>query len=82
MGAETISAYINIAIQDLGIPNSEDPAGDGIVTASVGAACAVAEQTGVSESADHILSAAENCVFEARQEGGNRVKTVMSHLTR
>ncbi|WP_269581424.1 GGDEF domain-containing protein [Roseibium sp. Sym1] len=82
MGAETISAYIHLAIQDLGIPNPENTAGNGIVTASVGAACAVAEQTGVAESSEVILAAAENCVFQARQEGGNRVKTVMNSLSR
>jgi len=82
MGAETISAYIHLAIRDLGIPNPDNSAGDGIMTASVGAACAVAEQTGVSETSEFILAAAENCVFQARQEGGNRVKTVMSFLAR
>lgn len=82
MGAETISAYIHIAVQDLGIPNPDNTAGDGVVTASVGAVCAVAEQTGVSESPEFLLSAAENCVFQARQEGGNRVKTAMKTLTR
>jgi len=82
MGVETISAYIHVAIQDLAIPHPENSAGDGVVTASVGGACAVAEQTGVSESAEFLLAAAENCVFQARQEGGNRVKTVMNVLTR
>lgn len=82
MGAETISAYIHIAIQDLAIPNPANTAGNGIVTASVGAACVVAEQTGISESPEVILSAAEDCVFQARQEGGNRVKTVMRTLSR
>jgi diguanylate cyclase (GGDEF)-like protein/PAS domain S-box-containing protein len=82
MGAETISAYIHVAIQDLGIPNPDNTAGDGVVTASVGAACAVAEQTGIAESSEFILAAAENCVFQARQEGGNRVKTVMNFLSR
>lgn len=82
LGAETIGAYIHIAIQDLGIPNPSNVAGNGVVTASVGAACAVAEQTGVSKSSEFILGAAENCVFQARQEGGNRVKTVMNILTR
>ncbi|MCK7612751.1 GGDEF domain-containing protein [Roseibium sediminicola] len=82
MGAETISAYIHIAIQDLGIPNPENTAGNGVVTASVGAACAVADQTGVAESSEFILAAAENCVFQARQEGGNRVKSVMNFLSR
>lgn len=79
MGAETISAYIQVAIEDLAIPNA---AGDGVVTASVGAVCTVAEQNGISENHEFILSAAENCVFEARQEGGNRVKTLMKTLTR
>jgi diguanylate cyclase (GGDEF)-like protein/PAS domain S-box-containing protein len=82
MGAETISAYIHVAIQDLAIPNPANTAGEGIVTASVGAACVVADQTGISESPDFILSAAEDCVFQARQEGGNKVKTVMCTLTR
>ncbi|WP_428649907.1 diguanylate cyclase domain-containing protein [Roseibium sp.] len=82
MGAETISAYIQVAIQDLGIPNPDNAAGNGIVTASVGAACTVAEQTGVSEGFDFILAAAENCVTEARRQGGNRVKTVMNVLGR
>ncbi|MBO6511400.1 MAG: diguanylate cyclase [Roseibium sp.] len=82
MGAETISAYIHVAIQDLAIPNPHGSAGGETLTASVGAACAVAEQTGVSESSEFILAAAENCVFLARQEGGNRVKTVMDFLTR
>lgn len=82
MGAETISAYIHIAIQDLGIPNPDNTAGNGVVTASVGAACAVADQTGIAESSEFILAAAENCVFQARQEGGNRVKTVMNFLSR
>jgi len=79
MGAETISAYIQVAIEDLAIP---DASGDGVMTASVGAVCTVAEQNGISESHEFILSAAENCVFEARQEGGNRVKTLMKTLTR
>lgn len=82
MGSETISAYLHVAIQDLGIPNPDNTAGNGVVTASVGAACAVAEQTGVVESYEFILAEAENCVFQARQEGGNRVKTVMHVLSR
>ncbi|MCV0429115.1 MAG: sensor domain-containing diguanylate cyclase [Roseibium sp.] len=81
VGAQTISAYIQMAIQDLGIPNPDNIAGHGVVTASVGAACAVADKSGVSDSCEHILAAAENCVFQARQEGGNRVKTVMNVLT-
>ncbi|MES0810684.1 diguanylate cyclase [Roseibium sp. SCPC15] len=80
IGAETISAYIQVAIHDLAIPNPANTAGSGVVTASVGAACTVARQTGLSESAEFILAAAENCVFQARQEGGNRVKTVMNIL--
>lgn len=79
MGAETISAYIQVAIEDLAIP---DGSRDGVVTASVGAVCTVAEQNGISESHEFILSAAETCVFEARQEGGNRVKTLVKTLTR
>ncbi|TYC65296.1 diguanylate cyclase [Stappia sp. BW2] len=82
MGAETISAYLHLAIQDLGIPNPDNTAGNGVMTASVGAACAVVEQTGISESSELILAAAESCVFQARQEGGNRVKSVLHHLTR
>lgn len=82
MGAETISAYLQVAIQDLGIPNPDNTAGGGVVTASVGAACAVADQTGVAESSEILLAAAENCVFQARQEGGNRVKAVMNILSR
>ncbi len=82
MGAETISAYIHIAIQDLAIPNPDNKAGDGVLTASIGAACTVTEQTGVSESSEFILAAAENCVFQARQEGSNRVKTVMNFIAR
>nr|WP_319382645.1 diguanylate cyclase [uncultured Roseibium sp.] len=82
MGAETISAYIQVAIEDLAIPNPANAGAGGVVTASVGAVCTVAEQNGISESHEFILSAAENCVFEARQEGGNRVKTLMKTLTR
>jgi len=78
-GAETISAYIQVAVQDLGIPNPDNSAGSGVVTASVGTACAVADNKGVSESSEFLLAAAENCVFQARQEGGNRVKSAM-HL--
>lgn len=82
MGAETISAYIQVAIEDLAIPNPVNAADGGVMTASVGAVCTVAEQNGISESHEFILSAAENCVFEARQEGGNRVKTLVKTLTR
>ncbi|MEP3045830.1 MAG: diguanylate cyclase [Roseibium sp.] len=82
MGAETISAYIQVAIQDLGIPNKNNKAGGGIMTASVGTACAVAENNGITESSEFIVSAAENCVFEARREGGNRVKSVVNFLGR
>lgn len=80
MGAETISAYIHLAIQDLAIPNEANSSGDGMLTASVGAACAIAEKSGISETADFLLDAAENCVFQARQEGGNRVKSIVNHL--
>ncbi|TYC56485.1 diguanylate cyclase [Rhodobacterales bacterium] len=80
LGSETISAYIQVAIQDLGILNPENSAGNGLVTASVGAACAVADKTVASDSPEILLSAAEECVFEARREGGNRVKTVIKHL--
>ncbi len=82
MGAETISAYVQVAIKDLAIPNPANAAGDGVVTASVGAVCTVADQNGISESHEFILSAADNCVSEARQQGGNRVKTLMKTLTR
>lgn len=80
MGVETISAYIHVAIQDLALPNPDNKAGSGVETASVGAACAIVEKAGVSESFETILAAAENCVFQARQEGGNRVKTVTKHI--
>lgn len=82
LGVETISAYIHLAIQDLGIPNPDNTAGNGVMTVSIGAACAVAEQAGISESSEFILAAAESCVFEARREGGNRVRSVMKSLTR
>lgn len=81
-GTETIGAYIQVAIQDLGIPNPDNSAGNGTVTASVGAACAVIDQAGITESSECLLSAAEECVFQARQEGGNRVKTMMKYLGR
>ncbi|MGV2976690.1 GGDEF domain-containing protein [Roseibium alexandrii] len=80
MGAETISAYIQVAIQDLGIPNPGNTAHNGVVTASVGTACAVAEHKGVLESSEFLLAASESCVFQARQEGGNRVNFSMSVL--
>ncbi|WP_420414637.1 GGDEF domain-containing protein [Roseibium sp.] len=80
LGAETISAYIQVAVQDLGIPNPDNAAGDGVVTASVGSACAVADHKGISESSEFLLATAETCVFQARQEGGNRVKSAMSVL--
>lgn len=82
MGAETISAYIQVAIQDLRIPNPDNSEGQGLLTASVGAACAVAEQAGISEQPEYIVAAAENCLVQARREGGNRVKTVMNFMTR
>lgn len=82
MGAETISAYIQVAIEDLGIPCRMDGSGTGnrIITASVGAACAVADQTGVSESSDVLLTAADTSALQARQEGGNRVKAILDVL--
>lgn len=80
MGAETISAYIQVAVQDLAIPNPANSAGDGMMTASVGTACAVADDKGVSESPEFLIAAAETCVFQARQEGGNRVKTAINVL--
>lgn len=82
LGSETIGAYIQLAIHDLGIPNPENSAGNGTVTASVGAACAVVEKAGVTETSECLLSAAEECVFQARREGGNRVKTMMKYLGR
>lgn len=82
MGAETISAYIQVAIEDLGIPCQKDGSGTGnrIITASVGAACAVADHTGVSESSDVLLTAADTSALQARQEGGNRVKAILDVL--
>lgn len=80
MGAETISAYIQLAVQDLGIPNPDNTSGSSVMTASVGAACAVADSNGVSESSEFLLASAETCVFQARQEGGNRVKSSMNVL--
>lgn len=80
MGAETISAYIQVAVEDLAIPNPNNTAGKGMMTASVGAACAVADEKGISESPEFLIAAAETCVFQARQEGGNRVKTAVNVL--
>ncbi len=80
MGAETISAFIQVSVQDLAIPNPSNVAGNGMITASVGAACSVADEKGVSESPEFLIAAAETCVFQARQEGGNRVKTAVNVL--
>lgn len=80
MGAETISAYVRLAIADLMIPAGGASADNTIITASIGSACTVANQAGISDSADVLLTAAENCVFKARQEGGNRVKSIVKAL--
>ncbi len=82
LGAETISAYILVAIKDLAIPDPDNSAGDGVMSASIGAACAVAEQTGITLGADFIVASTETCLQQARDAGGNIVKTVVEYLER
>ena len=73
MGAQTVSAYVHLTVQDLNLNMPVKSAGKQPVTVSVGATCFVSTETRLRANLSTFLNEADECLLRARERGGNQV---------
>ena len=76
-GAVEIAERVRAAIEALRLTHEGNPVGGGCVTASIGAATALARQGGTIRMPESLLLAADNAMYKAKQGGRNRVATAV-----
>jgi diguanylate cyclase (GGDEF)-like protein/PAS domain S-box-containing protein len=76
-GAVEIAERVRTAIEALRLTHEGNPLGGGCVTASIGAATALARQGGTIRMPESLLLAADNAMYKAKQGGRNRVATAV-----
>jgi diguanylate cyclase (GGDEF)-like protein len=76
-GAVGVAEKIRASIVALRVPHEGSPGGEGWLTASIGAATAVARQAVTIKMPESLLLAADNALNKAKHEGRNRVSTAL-----
>jgi diguanylate cyclase (GGDEF)-like protein len=68
-----VAERVRLAVEGLRIPHESNPEGNGWVTASVGAATALARDGGRIRMPESLLQAADHALYRAKNDGRNRV---------
>jgi diguanylate cyclase (GGDEF)-like protein/PAS domain S-box-containing protein len=76
-GAVETAERLRAVIAELRLPNEGNAEGGGLVTASIGAATALARQGGTIKMPESLLLAADSAMYKAKQGGRNRVATAV-----
>lgn len=81
-GAILVAEKMRQAIVDLQIPHTRNQDLGGIVTASIGVATALARHGGTMKMPESILLSADYALYQAKQDGRNRVATTLLMASR
>lgn len=73
-GAWETAEKVRLAIEGLRVPHEGNPEGGGWVTASIGAATALARAGGTMRMPEGLLQAADHALYRAKHGGRNRVE--------
>jgi diguanylate cyclase (GGDEF)-like protein/PAS domain S-box-containing protein len=76
-GAAETAEKVLLAIRELRLTHEDNPAGGGWLTASIGAATALARHGGTIKMPASLLLTADNALYKAKSAGRNRVETGM-----
>ena len=71
--AIVVAEHVRKEIERLGLPNADNTAGNGLVTASIGVATAIAREGGTMGTPGGLLMAADNALYKAKTDGRNRI---------
>ncbi|ADZ71386.1 GGDEF domain-containing protein [Polymorphum gilvum] len=73
--AAAIAEALRRDVEALRLPNEANPAGNGVLTVSIGAATAFARIGGSIAMPEGLVMAADNALYRAKEDGRNRVVT-------
>jgi len=76
-GASEVAEKVRSAVESLRLTHLGNPEGNGWMTASIGAATALARYGGTTSKPEGLLQAADNALYKAKHGGRNRVETAL-----